>query len=177
MAIIQDNFFNRIIEGDVEFQENEQKQVQSLMKKGEPMSGYLFNLYEPVENLTLTPVYAGAVKNGNKLTLVFACTLTRTGDVPLSNIYLGRFNVPSDVYAKLYPARVGSYDYLDNKVINSWDSDITFKPVSSFCLKGGDNRVILVANPQPVNELTLNVAYYYRYEVTFLLSDNLVSEE
>ena len=139
----------------------------------EKMEGYSFAFGE-VSNLTIEGVYAGAVKNGNKLTLVIACNLTRTGTC--SNSVLGLFTLPSEVLAKLIPTNVGAYPYLDNEVVKSWSNDSTY--VNTICyLQKFSTNVQLKVDATPLNSLTLNTKYYFRYEVTFLLSENLIPSE
>ena len=140
----------------------------------EKMEGYSFTLGTH-EKLTIEGVYAGAVKNGNKLTLVIALDITRT-DTVSGDMNLGVFNIPADVSEKLIPAVVGLYSYLDNKVVNAWANDATTKELQLYCNKG-TNSVRPYFNQDPINQLSLNTKYYVRYEVTFLLSENLIPSE
>ena len=139
----------------------------------ERMTGYSFAAGTGNANLTREFVYAGAVKNGNKLTLVVAVNLTRTDTITGGDVNIGVFGVPSDILARLYPAEVGGYNYLDNKIIQAWKSDSTSVPLTSYVLKS--SGVQIRVNGGVVNNLELNTKYYYRYEVTFLLSTNLAS--
>ena len=148
-------------------------EVQDLMEQGEPMSGYSFR-FIPKENLTIEGIYAGAVKNGNKLTLVLACNLTRT-DTVVGDPIAGEFTVPSDILSKLYPTLIGSDNYLDLKEIDAWVNDTSKKTIATFMKKSNTLNVVL--NVTNVNSLVANTKYYYRYEVTFLLSDNLIPQE
>lgn len=118
--------------------------------------------------------YAGAVKNGNKLTLVLAGTFTRTAETP-ANIAPCYFLIPKNVADKLFSNSLGA---LDNKQVLFMDS--TTSGVSKFA------RIIKASSVTPdiarllvtfygVNSLTIGTPYEFRYEVTFLLSDNLAS--
>lgn len=140
----------------------------------ENMTGYSFILGTK-ENLTIDGVYAGAVKNGNKLTLVVAVDLTRTGTIA-DDINFGTFTLPQDIASKIYPSLVGSFEFVDNKVINAWYNDSAFADLSSFVRKNGNNLAFWI-NVGPANDkLTLNTKAYYRYELTLLLSDNLIPQ-
>lgn len=145
----------------------------------ENMEGYSFVLGTK-ENLTIDGIYASAVKNGNKLTLVLAVDLTRT-DTVVNDIVLGTFILPQEVANKIYPSLVGSNLFVDNRVIDAWYNDSNFAELSSFVRKGMDeqsNRLYFIMNVGPVNDnLALNTKAYYRYEVTLLLSDNLIPQE
>lgn len=135
----------------------------------ESMSGYSLEM-GTVTNLTIEPIYAGIVKNGNKLTFVFACNLTKTATIT-QQPKLCYLTVPPAVFNKLYPAQVGSFYYLDNKVVQAWDAYNSFKDQKSFIEK---TAIRLALTNNDVNALELNTKYYYRYEVTFLLSDSLI---
>ena len=175
MGKIQDKFFNRVIEGDVEFQENEQAQVQSLMEKGEPMSGYSTILPESNTERAVNPIYVGVCKNGNKITFVIFGTITKlNADITPDNAqaYFG-FNIPSSVGAKLYPFEVGGGNaYLDLKDIKFVaKEDYEKKTVNIDFVKANNSQVGAYVS---CYYLTANKEYYFRLEETFLLSDNLI---
>lgn len=124
------------------------------------------------ENKYFQTNYAGAVKNGNKLTLVLAGTFTRTTETP-ANIAPCYFLIPKNVGDKLFSNSLGA---LDNKQVLFMDS--TTSGVSKF------SRITKASSATPdiarllvtfygVNSLTIGTPYEFRYEVTFLLSDNL----
>ena len=138
----------------------------------EEMSGYSFNKGSELTGITREFVYAGGVKNGNKLTLVLALNITRTATVS-NNLPLGQFYMPSDIMGKLYPTNVGGYNFLDNKVIPAFSDHYTKEDIFCFVQKIGSSYVFLQADPSALNNLTLNTKYYLRYEITFLLSENL----
>lgn len=143
----------------------------------EKMSGYSFAVAESAvpENLTLSIVYAGAVKNGNKLTLSVFGSVTRTGTI--SPAYLSgalSFNLPSAVASKIYPFTLGTLtrtcDAKNIQLLSAYDNSVT-KPV---VLLKYDNAFVL--NIYGLGDLELNKPHVFRYEVTFLLSDSLISE-
>lgn len=138
----------------------------------ENMSGYE---YTPATNTgyNLEKVYVGAVKNGNKLTLVFAFNITKVDVGAGSSINLGMIGVPLDVGNKLYPTTVGMYNFLDLKKAQAWESVSSSLTETVYAQKQGTR--FISAQIYAENPLVLNTKYYFRYEVTFLLSDNLAS--
>lgn len=139
----------------------------------ESMNNYSFAKQTPT-GFTLEYVYAGIVKNGNKLTAVIAMNITRTDTIPdATNV--GRFNIPSAVSAKLYPVQIGGYNVLDMHKVNASSDGINFSELLSRVYKG-NNEFSIFLTATTLNTLTLNTKYFVRYEVTFLLSDNLASE-
>ena len=120
-------------------------------------------------------VYCSACKNGNKLTLVVAMKYTPSADKPAgTDIYAGFFSIPSAIANKIYP--IGTPDL--NNVVDIRKGiaattvivnvDMTFR-----CLKTSATGLeIYVRN---LAQLNINTVYYIRYELTILLSDNMVS--
>lgn len=152
--------------------------VLELMENGEPMSGYSFTLGE-INNVTLRGVYAGVVKNGNKVTFVVAVKIKRTDEIPSSTPQLGIFNIPKDVFDRLHQTQVGGSAYyltVDEKP--AWSSDSTNRTLQVYSYKAGGSAtdVYLELNIAPLNELTIDTDYYFRYEFTCLLSDNLIPQ-
>lgn len=139
----------------------------------ENMAGYGFS-YSTVYGYTFENVYVGAVKNGNKLTLICAFNITRTEDDVTGNPQVGSFVIPSSVGEKLFPAQVGNYTYLANKVVTAWKEAWTAADVKAFYNKSGNAGISLSLIGQDTAALTKNAKYYIRAEVTFLLSDSLV---
>ena len=134
----------------------------------ENMSGYTFEKIDK-ENLTNEAIYAGAVKNGNKLTLVYYANLTRTDDVTGNISNLCRFFLPAGVLSKLIP---DENDWLARS--SFWASSAANAGVNSTWLveKGGTGVYFRATK---LNDLVLNTKYLCRFEITFLLSDNLAS--
>lgn len=136
----------------------------------EVMTGYGFIGQASSENTEIEYVYAGAVKNGNKLTLVVALYLTKIGAT--EEISVGRFLVPSGVYDALYPVRIGNYDYLVYGKATGAQPNYERVNVDFYINKAGANLVnFSVRN----NSLAENAKTYVRIEATFLLSSNLAA--
>jgi len=136
----------------------------------EVMTGYNFTkLTQQYGNLNIS--YAGAVKNGNKLTLALAGTYEKTSDGDNENI--GYFSIPTSVAAKMFPFHINDIgDVLEFKVINFVDtSNATILGPAIRLIKNQYGSLFIYV--QSVTGLTTGHTYYFRYEVTFLLSDNL----
>lgn len=139
----------------------------------ETMSGYSFLEGTP-SNITLGTIYAGACKNGNKLTLVWASNIKRTSAIG-SFKQLASFTLPNDILGKLHPVTIGGVSVLDVKTISAVN-DMDGSPVSTeLYFAKTSSTVEIRARASALNALTQDVAYYIRYEATFLLSDNLAS--
>lgn len=137
----------------------------------ETMTGYSASLVEQ-SAYTIEKVYISAVKNGNKLTVVFALNITKTAE---DSGYkdLATIVVPNDVYAKLYPTDVGGSNFLSVKVIDAFAGIVyTPKSVNAGLYKSSGIKLTIGST----SELTLDQKYYFRYEETFLLSDDLIGE-
>lgn len=117
--------------------------------------------------------YCGAVKNGNKLTLALASEITPTSTfISYGGAEILEWLLPAGILAKLYPF-YGSSNYLafikgvavdesNNRI------DVTYRISKN---PGGVIVVVLSSG------LTAETKYYLRCEVTFLLSDSLITEE
>lgn len=141
----------------------------------ENMTGYSYDKDSETSNLTRELVYAGVVKNGNKLTFVIAMNITRTGAMG-NYINCGSFTIPLSVASKLYPSAVIN-DLLEVQqlqALSSFSSDpVIFK---GFSFKDLPTKIKFQCWDLTFDsKLTLNTTYYVRYEVTFLLSNNLAS--
>ena len=132
----------------------------------ENMQGYSF---EKLLNDS-SVVYAGIVKNGNKLTAVLAVNITPTQ--ALTYTYLGKFTLPLSVANKLYPTTIASNELLEVKKGLFYDNEASFtSPIEEtiYASKAYDGFYLQAYIPN----LQIGKTYYLRYEVTFLLSDNL----
>ena len=126
--------------------------------------------FETVANVTLTSVYGGAVKNGNKLTFVFAFKLNRSGVPDINNVI--NVTIPASLGSKLYVA-YGSLTLARTNVYcveTGSGNDISIP----FSLLKFSNEQLKLASSS-LTDLVLNNDYYIRCEFTFLLSDNLLS--
>ena len=139
----------------------------------ENMTGYFLQQLPPLTNLTKEYVYCGMVKNGNKLTCVMAIKLTRT-DTTTGWERMGALHIPESIGQKLYPTQIGVNPYLDVKVISAFSE--AWAPVDlAVNIEKVSDQILEMKIASGLNNLTLNTPYYVRYEVTFLLSDNLAS--
>lgn len=138
----------------------------------ENMSGYSFTELTS-EDLTKEFVYVGAVKNGNKVTLVLALNVTKTASLSASK-NIGYIAMPSAVMDKLYPTLVGGSSVLVFDKVNAVASDSTFIPLVYKVTKNPTN-VVFILSVDTIDNLPLNTKCYIRIEQTFLLSDSLAS--
>ena len=134
----------------------------------ENMTGYTFSPQHATNIIDLTPIYAGVVKNGNKLTFVWFLKFTPKNS-GYSNSYAGVFGIPNDIAAKLYPS---VSDYLYYGVGVALKSDLSYENLQYGIEKvGGGSQVGLVL--RGLHTITQEVEYTLRVEATFLLSANL----
>lgn len=136
----------------------------------ENMNGYSFTKTTSTAKTTLEYIYAGAVKNGNKLTLSIALNVTRTGES--ESISIGDFTLPQNVVDKLYPTQIGAYNYLTFVKTAAIESNYGAVDVSVYSSKLVNGVRFSLTSTYP---FTTNNKTYLRIETTFLLSDNLVS--
>ena len=137
----------------------------------ETMTGYSY--YHNAASIT--PIYVGAVKNGNKLTLVlFAKMKNPTSE----DIYYGAFGIPSAVGAQLYPYTVGLDNVLSQKNVLYFDSaSVQTTPLEGYVSiqKNSNTTITVNLRKTPYSSFTADKDYFFRIEVTFLLADNLAS--
>ena len=143
-------------------------------------SSYVFDKSSAISNLTKDYVYAGIVKTGNKITLAVGCKLTRTGTIGTQYLHIGNFVIPSDIASKIFPVNIGGSNFVDVKDVALLYNLSTAKAGRAYAEKSSDglgrNVIGINLNIDDINnELTLNAEYYFRYEITILLSDNLAS--
>lgn len=131
----------------------------------ENMIGYSF---ENLSKSLWTPIYVGAVKNGNKLTIVFSGTLNRGVD-GAGNPNLCYVRINSSVGSKLYP---WVDNVLEQKVIYFQKDAFNQTPIQIRTIKDdGSNLRYQIFG---LETLDASTDYYFRLEQTFLLSDSLV---
>lgn len=135
----------------------------------EKMSGYSFT-EQTHSGLTIEDGYVGVVKNGNKITFAISAKLTKaTGGG--NNQEIGKFTIPSSIGEKIF--KVDDYQNVAfNKlsVASSYNSFVDVYVV----FKKVNNTTLSVY--YYINNLVEETAYYSRYEITLLLSDNMISE-
>ena len=117
-------------------------------------------------------IYVGAVKNGNKLTIAYFGKYKVPSTPGAARICY--IDIPDAVGSKLYPFNVGgSNTYLDSKAVTFLDvnSPSTYHSNLVDCEKTSNTRIEI--SLRTVTGFSANEEYYFRYEVTFLLSENL----
>ena len=138
----------------------------------ENMRGYSLDI-TITEVSELNVIYGGACKNGNKLTLVLFASFKKPSTTGTKTI--ARFGVPSEIGAKLYPTEIiTGYQTLEVKNVDCVDSSGNIVPSQLSIYKPNTNAVDFNLK---VDGLTADTTYFVRCEITFLLSDNLVSNE
>lgn len=114
-----------------------------------------------------TPVYAGIVKNGNKLTLAYAFeyeVATLQGGQDIID-----FIIPASIGQKLFPS---FSTYLEVKNIQVASSGTSVSDMLTRVMKPNDTTIRINIRD---DGLSTSTKYYCRIESTFLLSDNLAS--
>lgn len=140
----------------------------------EDMSGYSATISEPT-GYTIEPVYVGACKNGNKLTIVIALNITRTQDSLSGNAELAKITVPDDVFGKINPTPIGGHNVVDVKEQTFWQNPWTNKKTAVYMqIPGAEDLLRLTANDTLNTALTKDTTYYMRYEATILLNESLI---
>ena len=129
----------------------------------EKMNGYSFENYSPS---LWTAIYVGAVKNGNKLTIVISGTFNR-GANGEGNPNIAYINLPSSVAEKLFP---WTGTVLEQKSINFQKDPFNQTPLQIGTMKDGN---ALRYQLYGIQGLAASTDYYFRLEQTFLLSDSL----
>lgn len=177
MAKLQDKFFNRVIEGDLELdgQVKGDLDLEGSIKADSIIENpltYTFSKTTSNEDFEISYVYAGVVKNGNKITLAFALTVKKLQNPQSSNITVGKFKLPQEIYDKLYPFTLAAADLLSTgKIVasNSYNANVD---VNFWCQKIANREISYGAN---LSNCVVGNVYYLRIENTFLLSENLAS--
>ena len=141
----------------------------------ENMTGYSFDK-QTNSSFTMDYVYAGIVKNGNKLTLALAIDMTRIDSVG-GSVFIGEFLIPLSVANKLFPTSIGGVNMLKMGSVTITKDGITTKQVSYQIKKsvGNSITIFLTGSGNIETQFTLNEKYYLRIESTFLLSNNLAA--
>ena len=129
--------------------------------------GYAFDVGTASE-MSYDFAYAGVSKTGNKITFVIAGKIKRLSSV--YTITLGGFTIPSAIGQKLYPTNGTILEYKNAYCAKDQSTGVNlpfnvYKTSDSYLTFRLDNA----------NNLDLNTDYFVRCEITFLLSDNLLS--
>lgn len=159
-------------------------QVEALLASGDVEE---IHADEIVENMTgyawqdvdtrFSLIYCGVVKNGNKLTFAVFGKINGDDVAGSNNTYIGKFNIPTSIGQSLIPTLVGSTNILDIKNVHLYSNIIkSSKEISVYVEKPNNNQLAIVQFGITDASLTAGTDYFFRYECTFLLSDNLAVE-
>lgn len=136
----------------------------------EIMTGYALLGEYPISS-DLTPVYYSVCKNGNKISFVFFGEWERVAGNDFRT--LGAIVMPSGIGEHLVPVTIGGSNALDYRQIQIIEEqDRVAVDVFAFTAKLTNRALIFYMIPN--NNVEVGKKYLYRYEVTFLLSDNLI---
>lgn len=140
----------------------------------EDMSGY--SISNVATDITL--VYASAVKNGNKLTLVAFGSLN-SAEKPATGFWrICNFNIPIAVGNKLTPySQSGLNNILDKKIISLTTGVGVTNGVDASCIIQKSSATALPFILYDNANIQVSTNYVFRVEATFLLSENFVSQE
>lgn len=134
----------------------------------ENMSGYAWTKANSSGADDYTLSYVGIVKNGNKITFAIAGSITPSE--ARGRVDIGYFSIPTAIGDKIFP-------------INA-SNDIAFNIVGMFSAYNSKVDAYLVPNKSSagimliksyLDNLSVGVKYDFRWEITFLLSNNMAS--
>lgn len=131
----------------------------------EVMTGY----YYTAGSSTVELNYVGTVKNGNKLTIALAGTLNTEETLPASGEYnFGYITIPADIGSKLFPISGNILGFIPIAMVRNLYS----APTNSVGYISKDSAT-LIKIAISTNTLAVSTSYRFRFEITFLLSENL----
>lgn len=143
----------------------------------ENMSGYSCSLGETTEDIEINGIYAGIVKNGNKLSWVLFLKIKRLQSITGQRPMLGEFNVPTDILEKLIPTTLFGENLLLGETISATnESNTSGANLLLICVKTATGFKVNLGVGSMAN-LTQDVNYLIRIERTFMLSDNLITNQ
>lgn len=135
----------------------------------ENMSGFSFTKTTDTANTETTPIYAGVVKTGNKITFVY---FSEVKVINAASGAVGHFTIPSYIGDKLFPTSIGGDT---NKLMYGqvwFASSYNAGSNGIFWVdKTSSTQVTIALRTTGISAGTYNV----RLEMTFLLSENLAS--
>lgn len=134
----------------------------------ENMHGYSFES-TAATGYTFSNIYASAAKNGNKLTLVVAFDVIKTADAVDNYPNVGVFTIPREVLDKIYPSVISNV--VDAKQLRLYTT-ATASVLSNSYISKTLNKLYFVGH---FSQAVIDTRYYFRYEVTFLLGENLAT--
>lgn len=134
----------------------------------ETMNGYSFSALAN-ENITMEYIYAGVVKNGNKLTIALAFNITpNTAIQDFQSIC--DFILPTEILGKLHTTMIAGYNLLDVKQVDIFQYANSSKSLY-FQIEKRFNGIRL--NCAVPSSVSIGAKYFGRIEATFLLSDSM----
>ena len=142
----------------------------------ENMSGYSITKGTPPNNVTYNFLYGGIVKNGNKLTCACALMVNSTSDISgLTSMQICDFIVPTNIASKLFAIDIGTTTNClgTSSSVSFYQGSLSFKNSKMVYLKRDATHRRCIC--YPTEALEANTNYLLRFEITFLLSDNMVS--
>lgn len=141
-----------------------------------PRSDYYLGAIGGGSNITLT--YVGICKNGNKITFVVAGKANRpTGETwgAFTTLKSVEFRIPASVGSKIYPMGAGSdSSIIAGKKISALYAFNSYATLNTSMTKNNNISLTLTIYGTGDDTFTEERDYAFRYEETFLLSDNLV---
>lgn len=136
----------------------------------EVMTGYGAHVMSIDPNTIITNVYTGAVKNGNKLTLVTAVNIEVSSAAYDRLAYLTYMSVPNAIANKIFPAFGSTLD--SRQLILIVDEVVTNQKTAIGFVQKSDSTLYFRAYLPA--DLEVGKTYYVRYELTLLLSEGLI---
>lgn len=137
----------------------------------EKMVGYSFYKTASTSDFELSYNYASVCKTGNKITFAIFGNLKRLSETLLSNVRLGIFNIPSTIGKKLYPIQLSGINTLGT-ILTNFANGITAKNEHALSVfKNSDTQISVFLYDFGSFEVGTN--YTFRFEMTFLLNDNM----
>ena len=139
----------------------------------ENMSGYSYTKENQPE---IELDYVGVVKTGNKITFVQAGRIIvgESGISAGTRLYTGTFIIPENVGIKIVVIRDGT-NIVDSRNLLLTYSSTDYK--NSYCFTAKATNASFYSAITPLENLIANQEYAFRYEITFLLGDNLIPQE
>lgn len=140
----------------------------------ENMSGYSIIKGTAPNNVTYNFLYGGIVKNGNKLTCACALMINSTSDIAgLTAMQICDFIVPTNIASKLYGIDIGTTKNClgTSSSVSFYQGSLSFKNSKMVYLKRDATHIRCIC--YPTETLEANTNYLLRFEITFLLSDNM----
>ena len=134
----------------------------------ETMNGYSFKALDN-QNITMEYIYAGVVKNGNKLTIALAFNITPNATAQDFQSICD-FILPTEILSKLHTTMIAGYNLLDIKQVDIFQYANEAKSLF-FQIEKRFNGVRL--NCIVPSSVSIGVKYFGRIEATFLLSDSM----